>query len=283
MPKYSTTYQTRRPPARPSTPSQNGPTRTAPGSASSGVMRHTAELGRIWSGRLSRGDERWPDASRGPLGLRKFSQHCVTVLLGKHPLEASLETTGCKDAKESPFVGSEVSQRVGYVLGRACPCARTTGNDLLANLQGQLTGEHVEGLRVRGMQVQRRPGDTRGEGHLHHTQSSVAVCFTQQDSQRLRDTRPPNDHARTTRHLKPPSLKRRNRQRVHWSVRFPTDHRQVGHLAHQPADCLNLVDGSHSMLVGRRCRHVVLLIKVSVISRDPPAGSEPLTLFRPCQ
>ena len=69
MPKYSTTYQTRRPPARPSTPSQNGPTRTAPGSASSGVMRHTAELGRIWSGGLSRGDERWPDESRCPLGL----------------------------------------------------------------------------------------------------------------------------------------------------------------------------------------------------------------------
>src|SRR4029453_179794 len=169
----------------------------------------TADLGRIWSGSLSRGDERWPDESRCPLGLRQFSQHCVTVLLGKHPLEASLETTGCKHAKESPFVGSKVPQRVGYVLGRACPCARTTGNDLLANLQGQLTGEHVEGLRVRGMQVQRRPGGTRGEGHLHHTQSSVAVCFTQQDSQRLRDTRPPNDHARTTRHLKPPSLKRR--------------------------------------------------------------------------
>jgi hypothetical protein len=36
----------------------------------------------------------------------------------------------------------------------------------------------------------------------------VAVCFTQQDSQRLRDTRPPNDHARTTCHLKPPSLTR---------------------------------------------------------------------------
>ena len=84
----------------------------------------------------------------------------------QHPLEASLETTGCKHAKESPFVGSKVSQRVGYVLGRACPCARTTGNDFLANLQGQLTGEHVEGLRVRGMQVQRRPGDTRGEGYL---------------------------------------------------------------------------------------------------------------------
>ena len=173
--------------------------RVRPRPASGGT---TSELGRIWSGRLSRGDERWPDESRCPLGLRKFSQHFVTVLPGKHPLEASLETNGCKHAKESPFVGSKVSQRVGYVLGRACPCARTTGNDVLANLQGQLTGEHVEGLRVRGMQVQRRPGDTRGEGHLHHTQSSVAVCFTQQDSQRLRDTRPPKDHARTTRHLK---------------------------------------------------------------------------------
>jgi hypothetical protein len=27
------------------------------------------------------------------------------------------------------------------------------------------------------------------------------------------------------------------------------------------------------MLVGRRCRHVVLLIKVSVISRDPQVGA----------
>jgi hypothetical protein len=66
------------------------------------VPRHeapTAELGRIWSGRLSRGDEQWPDKSRCPFGLRKFRQHRVTVLLRKHPLETSLETTGCKHAK----------------------------------------------------------------------------------------------------------------------------------------------------------------------------------------
>ena len=74
----------------------------------------------MWSGRLGPGDEWWPDESRCPLGLRQFSQHCVTVLFGKHPLEASLETTECKHAKESPFVGSKVSQRVGYVFGRAC-------------------------------------------------------------------------------------------------------------------------------------------------------------------
>jgi hypothetical protein len=39
VPKYSTNYQTRRPTARPSTASQNGPTRTA-GFGLARVMRH---------------------------------------------------------------------------------------------------------------------------------------------------------------------------------------------------------------------------------------------------
>jgi hypothetical protein len=39
------------------------------------------------------------------------------------------------------------------------------------------------------MQVQRRSGRAGGEGHLHYTHRSVAVCLTQQNPQRLRDSR----------------------------------------------------------------------------------------------
>ena len=58
------------------------------------------------------------------------------------PLEASLKKPhSAKHAKESPFVGSKFPS-VGIGSWTRMPmCRTTTDSDLLANLQGQLTGE----------------------------------------------------------------------------------------------------------------------------------------------
>ena len=89
-------------------------------------------------------------------------------------------------------MSSKVRQRVRNVPRCARPGSRPPGDDFVAHLQGQVAGEHVEGLRVRRMYVQRRPRFARGEGHLDRAQSSVAVAFSQQDPQGCFGARPVN-------------------------------------------------------------------------------------------